>query len=553
MTTSSKNKAEVPAGSGGNETGKVASAGKGRWFIYIVIFLAAMMQLVRIYQVRSKNGDVPFHSANDRSRWCTIESLATTGGYEIDYLLFTDETQGKRTPWASIDMVRHRGRDGKLHYYSSKPPLLPTLYAGVYWCFKKVTGMDLIRDTFDVARIMLVLVNWIPLLMFWIFWLRSFAGDGQSSWSALVLSILLGFGTFLSTFASTLNNHLPAAIAVGISVWCLNKILVTGDARLRWFALAGLCTSFGAANELPALSWVAAAGAMLLVVAPLKFVLGYLPALLPVLISFFGFNYLAHDELSPAYAHRDVGKELFSVDIQAGTNHLSTGSLIRMTRANGIECSANCSVREARRPRTYELLDNENQRQFALRLSEDETKLTAYEWGDWYDYPKSYWLPGKKQGVDKGEPDRGTYIFHCLIGHHGIFSLTPFWLISLFGLACVFRERSSINFFRDHRWMLCLAIFVTSVVVIGFYLSRSLEDRNYGGVTSGFRWTFWMIPLWLWLAQAALANFESAFWRRFTELLVLLSIFSASYPWANPWTTPWPMQLAEYWGWIRPS
>ncbi|MEM7561296.1 MAG: hypothetical protein AAF394_19395, partial [Planctomycetota bacterium] len=151
---------------------------------------------------------------------------------------------------------------------------------------------------------------------------------------------------------------------------------------------------------------------------------------------------------------------------------------------------------------------------------------------------------------DKGEPDRGKYIFHCLVGHHGIFSLTPFWLISLLGLAYVFHERSSINFFRDHRWMLCLAILATSVVVIGFYLSRSLEDRNYGGVTSGFRWTFWMIPLWMWLAQAALANFKSAFARRFTELLVLLSIFSASYPWANPWTTPWPMQLAEHWGWI---
>src|SRR5688500_5896485 len=75
----------------------------------------------------------PFLSANDRSRWMTIRSLVEHGTYEID------EIVGQPT-WDTIDMVQHRGRDGELHLYSSKPPLLATLLAGEYWLIIRLTG-----------------------------------------------------------------------------------------------------------------------------------------------------------------------------------------------------------------------------------------------------------------------------------------------------------------------------------------------------------------------------------------------------------------------------
>ena len=37
-------------------------------------------------------------------------------------------------------MVQHKGRDGKLHLYSSKPPLLATLLAGEYWLIHEFAG-----------------------------------------------------------------------------------------------------------------------------------------------------------------------------------------------------------------------------------------------------------------------------------------------------------------------------------------------------------------------------------------------------------------------------
>ncbi len=53
------------------------------------------------------------------------------------------------------------------------------------------------------------------------------------------------------------------------------------------------------------------------------------------------------------------------------------------------------------------------------------------EGDDWYDYPGSYWH--NRQGIDQGEKSAAVYSFHVLAGHHGIFSLTPVWLLSLLG------------------------------------------------------------------------------------------------------------------------
>src|SRR5205823_14559538 len=56
-------------------------------------------------------------------------------------------------------LVKHRGPDGRQHYYSSKPTLLTTLLAGEYWLVKMLTGATLAEQPLYVARIMLVLTN----------------------------------------------------------------------------------------------------------------------------------------------------------------------------------------------------------------------------------------------------------------------------------------------------------------------------------------------------------------------------------------------------------
>jgi len=51
-------------------------------------------------------------------------------------------------------MVQHRGADGQLHLYSSKPTLLATLLAGEYWVIYKVTGATLGEHPFEIGRFM---------------------------------------------------------------------------------------------------------------------------------------------------------------------------------------------------------------------------------------------------------------------------------------------------------------------------------------------------------------------------------------------------------------
>ena len=96
-----------------------------------------------------------------------------------------------------------------------------------------------------------------------------------------------------------------------------------------------------------------------------------------------------------------------------------------------------------------------------------------------------------RRAVDRGEPSLAVYALHALVGHHGIFSLTPIWLLSVWGLvpAVAARPRwprAGRDDRRRCRWSAWRST-----------LTRPQDDRNYGGMTSGFRWMFWFAPLWL--------------------------------------------------------
>ena len=124
------------------------------------------------------------------------------------------------------------------------------------------------------------------------------------------------------------------------------------------------------------------------------------------------------------------------------------------------------------------------------------------------------------------------YALHTLVGHHGIFSLTPIWLLSLAGIG--------IWVARRERRELALGILLLSVVVMAFYISNPMAQRTYGGMTSGLRWMFWFAPLWL-TAMLPVADWcAQVRWRRGLALVLLcLSVLSVSYPTWNPWTQPW--------------
>jgi len=95
------------------------------------------------------------------------------------------------------------------------------------------------------------------------------------------------------------------------------------------------------------------------------------------------------------------------------------------------------------------------------------------------------------------------------------------------------------------------AVATVSVVVVAFYLTRPQLDRNYGGTSSGFRWVFWLAPLWVMAVVPAVDRLGGSRSGRALALVLLgLSVVSVSFPTWSPWTTPWIEQWLAHAGWL---
>ncbi len=553
-----------------NEETRGSTAFKVGSSLLILLFLA--INAARIASVAADHGETPFLSANDRSRWCAIAALLEDHSFAIDRFLEKRDSKGKTRTWYSIDMVRHQDDQEIERFYSSKPPLLTVAYAAGTWPAMVVFQKRLSEYPLLIGRSALLIINLLPSLIFLLWWRRVISRDVYGDWAKWMLLIAGLFATFLTTFVVTLNNHLHAAICVVVTMILLSRILRlrVGEAtqqhsnsiRQMLIALgsvAGCCVMC----DLPALSW---AGIVpWIIVTKSKWFHDwtfYSIGLFPVLAAIVGVNWYAHGDWRPPYYHREyLGEQLLSVSSEQSVapkssnnnlHNLGDSELLSLSAAfddaaikQKLGVQSPIRVERARRSNTLRLLGKDTndpnlEKRFAIVF--ESNSWSIHRWNDWYDYPRSYWLPENKRGVDLGEPSRVVYAWNCLFGHHGVFSLTPIFCLSIAGAIVAVRTSSQAT--RRLAW----GIIVVSIVCMAFYLTRSQLDRNYGGVASGFRWQFWLIPTWLWLASQLYTQ-EASVWgtnplvRRLTELALAISIFSAWYPAANPWQHPWMYQL----------
>lgn len=536
------------------------TSSRWRWAVYaLLITIAASMATARIARLRPADpkSPTPFLSANDRSRWATIRALGDDGTYAIDHIIF--DAQGRRARgWHTIDLVRHRGRDGREHYYSSKPTLLPTLLAGEYWLIKQATGANLREHPFYIARLMLLLTNVLPWTLALICLAWQIERLGGTTWAKIFVVACACFGTCLTTYVITLNNHLIAAVAVAFGMMAL-LLIWRGERHWLSFAAAGLAFAFVAANELPALSLLAVVAAGLLWKSPANTLIGFVPAALIVAGAAIGTNYLAHADWRPAYAHRNDGHLVFDMPLSdkplLDRGQVPTG-LPEELREYGISASDRSRIERTGIAGRWILWDEQSQTRVALVQTGSEIEVRR--WDNWYDYEGSYWRPENVRGIDVGEPSPPVYAFHCLIGHHGLFTLTPIWLLSMVG--CVMWVASRMRQTPDtiaHRkttgnLVLAATTILITIVVLAFYLTRPQNDRNYGGGTCCLRWLLWLAPLWLvtilpavdWLLQRRLGILAAL-------VALAVSVFSAHYALDNPWSHPWIFDYWTYLGWIK--
>lgn len=522
-----------------------------------MLMIAITLAIVagRIAVVSSVEGDTAFLSANDRSRWATVAALGENRSYEIDqWMKITDKT-GKRRPWQTIDRVRHTGKDGVMHDYSSKPPLLSTLMAGVYIMAKSVMGMTLTNQPIYMARVVLALVN-LPILLVMLCGVWAvIKQSGTNEYAKMVAMAAACFGTMILPMSITLGNHLPAAAATAIAM----AAYLSREGRVDSWPIVpsafwgGLGAAFTIACELPALLMFVFWAAMFYRQDRLSFWVGFVPASALVAVAFFGTNWAAHQSLIPPYAHRSDGPVVASMVLADGPDAESSAERLReQVLATGEVLAQNTDGPLRVTPtqssdRWVVETENANQR-FALRRDEnsDGNRWNLHRWNHWYDYPGSYWLTPRR-GVDKGEQNRVVYAFHATFGHHGLFSLTPIWCLVPYGLFLRYQEKG-----RRSRWWLSVAIIAATLICFAFYISRPLIDRNYGGVSCCFRWLLWFAPLWIWGLLPAADRLGVSLWGRcLMAALLIASVFSVFTAMPSPWQHPWIYRYAEFLGWLK--
>jgi hypothetical protein len=162
----------------------------------------------------------PFISGqNDLSRFCTIKVLVENHTFAIDY-------ESK-----SVDTVYSGGK-----YYSSKPPVLSLIGAGVYWIMYNIFDQKLILQVSEwnisVYFINLILMGGAAFLLI-LFFYKSLNYFGISEKNKYFLCSILILSTIIFSYFGSLNNHLPSAALIFISFYYLLKQIRDGCTRGR--------------------------------------------------------------------------------------------------------------------------------------------------------------------------------------------------------------------------------------------------------------------------------------------------------------------------------
>jgi len=424
------------------EPGEQAAVSSIRLLSYWFAVCAALTVIVAMMFLK------PVLGGNDGSRWNTVWSLTHDKGYVID-----------EAPYGTVDKVK---RDG--HFYSSKPPLYPTLIAGIVWGIRALTGLDLPQDGKIIIRLVLVLVNVIPLSLLVVFYGRILERQKVAYRTSVICLVAATWGTYMTSYSVTLNNHTPAAIGCFFTLYHLVRIIYEKKSEWWRYASCGLVAAWTVCSELPA--------------APFGLI---------VFIWLF-----KNDWKSTSKYFTPPAMILFSGYFL--TTWFSTGSFVP------------------------------NYVRFNSPL---------------YFYEGSYWT--KPSGIDAANDPKWFYFFNLTLGHHGLFSLTPIFLVSFYG------------FFRNNEWrgIYRLGFFL----VIGLLLLYLVKSNNYGGWCHGPRWFMWVIPFFLISLGPAVQAIVTR--RRLLCCLYLclgLSVFcaiSAMVSSRGPWGISWIQKLMHSFGWIE--
>jgi hypothetical protein len=445
---------------------------------------------------RERPDPTPMFSSNDKSRWATVRSLVDHTTYVIGKRTITDPQRPDKyidegiltePAYKTLDVVMNP--DTK-EFYSSKPPLFSTVLAGGYWALKKAFGWSIVRDRWLVIPTLLVVVNVVPFAVYLALLAGLIETVGKSDFGKLTAFTAACFGTFVTAFSGTLNNHTPAVFCVLFAIYPIVRAAAENrDMGPGGYVAAGLFSGLAVTFELPAAALLAGIGLPLLVARWKPTLLIFLPlALIPIGCLFLT-NYLAFGELVPAYSK--FGGPWYEYE---GSHWTRLKLPVGHPDRRGIDFAA------------------EPKDLYAFHL------LLGHH--GWFSLTP-VWILGAVGLVMTGA-GAAKQLDRLAPGGKGAVFTPP--LVAAMTLA-------------------------VSAVVMAFYIART---NNYGGNTSGPRWLVWLTPLWLIAVPTAADRLAGSRWGRLLVALLLgVSVLSVFYPAWNPWRPSWIQQMLEFRGELR--
>jgi hypothetical protein len=403
-----------------------------REFFLWVVFLAVVSSALVLWKMETHNSRMHAVTANPASRLATIESLAHSGTYAIEHSMFR-----------SIDVAAVRTG----HVVSTKPPVLPTIMAGLYSVFHMITGVSFSSNPQEAILFIRLVAGFLPHLVLLLFFAALLYRLVSNSPARILAFVALAFSYPGVLFATDINNHTAGAVTLLMAFFFAFHLRHEEHSRLSTWMLAGFFAGLLPTFDPPSALFSIAIFIYLFSLERQRLFTIFLPCfLLPVAIHF----YLVL---------------------------LATGTIIPL--------------------------------QFHP------------EWT----IPHPVWLAEK--GFDSANDPKWLYAFHTLLGHHGIFTMTPVLLLGGMELC---RHAARKLSYAAEAWM----ILVPSVVLTLFYI---MWTNNYGGWSVGFRWLIPPMPLFI---------LFSGIWleRHLSRKIVLLYILFISTGMFHVLTSETPWQLS---------
>jgi hypothetical protein len=258
-----------------------------RWLVpFSVAFIICASAITVLWHLQ----DASIKNANTGSRYATVESLVDYGTYVIDQSRYRN----------TVDKVKIGD-----HFYSSKPPLLPTYTAGIYWVYRAITGHTIAEHEGEVVWLGSLTSGWLGHLVLLLYMYRLGKLLFKRQLAIIGTVAAAGFTYLGAAYATTLNNHSVAAAFAIVGLYHALRAC-REEGRTRDFVLAGAALGFLPGIDLPSSAISAALGLCMLRTDWRKTLTYFALALIPGVAIHLLLTYISTGSIIPIYERRDL-------------------------------------------------------------------------------------------------------------------------------------------------------------------------------------------------------------------------------------------------------